>query len=346
MKRICGILLSLLLLVLLLSGAAWAIDYRLMKNSGTIKVRGWVSALAFSPDSLRLAVGANGTLFIYTHGQSAPEELTGVGGQVSAVAFSRDGGCLAAGGGGEDPDVRVWDLEKKSVLYTIPQGAPARCIEFSPNGKWVAVSSGDMTIKVCDTTSGRIVWDLGNNDYPVNALRFVKDGTYLEGAGGGSKGRKNPTEPDPLMRGEIAIWDMETGVKIQHFYLDRMSPNVALTYDGRTLAGSDTRSLNQARISLWHVPAEDEGAGYYMSPELADVSVVGGGRPSIAFSPDGKELAIDAGHADQLWDGNDVYAALSGTPTGLKVRPLAWSPNGKVLACGGMGVVTVASVPQ
>ena len=72
----------------------------------------WVSAVAFSPDGLRIVSGSNDhtiRLWNAETGQPIGEPLRGHNSLVNAVAFFPDGSRIVSGSG--DYTIRLWDAE-------------------------------------------------------------------------------------------------------------------------------------------------------------------------------------------------------------------------------------------
>ena len=166
---------------------------------------GPVTAIAFSPDSKRLASGSlDGTIRVWDLLKSGePLILSGHQTWVLTIAFSPDGNWLASGSGNiyrvftadgpHDFTVRLWDLRSKShvkglVLHEHTDDVTA--VAFSPDGSQLASASRDGTVYVGNVSEmsqlhPSVVLGEANHVW-VTALAFSSDGSFLATGHAGS----------------------------------------------------------------------------------------------------------------------------------------------------------------
>ncbi len=130
----------------------------------------------------------------------------------------------------------------------------------------------------------------------------------------------------------VFLWDMATG-RVRRVLQGHTGPvsSVAFSKDGRTLVSAS----HDGTLKLW--PVQKEAESETLQPKLGEVW-------AMAASPDGRFLAAaGSNRVIKLWKWGqwDKPVELSALPDDvgepLQRAPLAFSPDGDLLACGGWG---------
>jgi WD40 repeat protein/transcriptional regulator with XRE-family HTH domain len=315
---------------------------------------------AFSPDgTLIAAAGAEQVVRLWklTGTSAAPQlaaikqPLTGPAGTVYSIAFSPDGKTLAAGG--NDGSVRLWHLGgpgHAAVALTLPGGrASVHSVAFGAGGQVLAAGTSAGTV---------MLWRVPGSGQPVRYPHMP-----LTGPGGLVSGVT--FSPDGQTLGassqddKVWLWTVRTSKKSGSATADgtltgaaNWANAVAFSPDGKSLAaGTSAASVlvwNLATRALtatvpqpqpvtsvtWdgsHLIAASTADGTIALMRLPSPVLAAGNSPaSVAYSPDGKTLAV-GGTSVQLWD-TARRALLAVSPLPPKVFVNATSVSHGVLA--------------
>jgi WD40 repeat protein len=174
--------------------------------------------------------------------------------------------------------IGVWELERGELLQTI-EGLYHRFagrLAISPDGTRFAVGSLHQTVRVYDTDSGSVIWDLEGHTETAYGIVFHPDGRHLISSG-------LDLLEDRVTKGEVKVWDLETGRAVREF----PGPTLvaAISPDGRLAFAADFSEYERSkpgrrRLKVWDLAA---GETHYQLDEPLGMPV---------FSPDGKRFAM------------------------------------------------------
>lgn len=127
-------------------------------------------SIAISPDEQFIAsANLSSKVVLWNLLDSTQFELFGHTKYVFDVGFSPGGRILISGG--DDQTIRIWDVTKKNLAYTLNGHTDAiKAVAYSPKGKMIASSSWDKTIKV---------WDISSLKLPDETIYQETDNTTL-----------------------------------------------------------------------------------------------------------------------------------------------------------------------
>lgn len=268
--------------------------------------------------------------------------LHGNPGDVRSVAFSPNGNMLASVRD-NDKTVTIWDVatgKERAILQGHSGGV--RSVAFSPDGNTLASGSEDKTVKLWDVTTHKERLTLQEHPGEVWSVAFSPDGTIL--ASGSDK--------------TVKLWDVAAGkeratLQGHHWNVWR----VAFSPDGKTLASVD---FIMPIVRLWDVASGQRRV--FEHPEwLGETSA--DYVEFLAFSADGKTLALGTDEAIGLWNlasgkntatfgrgHRPLSPSMDRALNGISIRSVFFTPDGKLMALGSSDKTVklwqVAAVPS
>ena len=149
-----------------------------------------VVGIAISPDGKIVASGSADTTIIFWDFASGKilNKLKGHSSQITALAFTPDGKQLVSGS--TDKTIKVWDVNTGNELRTISEGLSQGIydVEISPDGKWIATGSWQLTntsppvegfAKIFDLQTGKEIKKYFMTPHPCSSIKFTSDGKKL-----------------------------------------------------------------------------------------------------------------------------------------------------------------------
>lgn len=260
---------------------------------------------------------------------------------LSPARFSADG--RLAGGVGDDNRVPLWDISHPEHAVRLPDLVGnteyLNDVAFSPDDRTVAIANRDDTVSL---------WDIADHAHPrpltllahatgekfgVDGVAFSHDGTMLATVGS-----------NDVLGGTVALWNVSdrgnprlagsrNGVYDSQSVVFSPDDRLLVTASGVITAKGDTPTpeniVHGTGVTLWDISDRVHPANLTRIPLW---------EQGIAFSPDGRLLALGHNQTTDLWDVRDPgHPRRTATLTGHTdiVQGIAFSPDGHLVATGG-----------
>lgn len=232
---------------------------------------------------------------------------------------------------------------------------PASAVQYSPDGKMLAVALGD-AVWIFDAVQAGLLYTLKGSDHPLNAVAFSPESRRVAAAGG-----------TPGLAGQVLLWTLGDPVprKLQghadSLYAVSFSPDgkqlLTASYDKLlhtwdSAAGTSLRTLKHHTGAVFSATYDPSGKliasasadgtvkiwNAHSGERLATLSEPKKGQNSVAFSPLGRELA--SGGGDKMlriwaWDGTQAQFRRTKIAHDAPLLAVAYSPDGRTLYSAG-----------
>lgn len=280
--------------------------------------KGWEKTLSFSPDGKQLASSSlDGTINFWdlqskklTHSFQAHNKA------LSSVMYSPDGKLLVTSSH-SDPTFKLWDIRSHKLIYSFKgHKKGVYSVVFSPDGTQLASSTSDddsrssenSTIKLWDLKSRQLIHTFEKQN-PLMSVIFSQDGKQLISV--------HYDKP-------IKVWDIKTKQLVhQSKKVVNALSKITISPDRKQVVTSDI----EGTIKLWDINSQQPIHHLGKENEYKPMIL------SMAYSPDGKQLASVAPHDEsiKLWNlgSEKLVSTLEGHTN--EIESVKYSADGKTL---------------
>jgi WD40 repeat protein len=223
---------------------------------------------------------------------------------VTASSFSPDGKSYILGT--LEGRLQYRDLLGTRERYSIRNGSQIEAMAFSPDGRTFLVGDRDGTLWHRESDTGRAIGEPFRTNSPFWSVQFTADGkTFIAGTDDGAQ-----------------VWDLGTHEMVKK-----------LPVRGRVTFVSISPNLETVLLNLdgfareWNFATDETIHSSLFQPE--------GGIDRIALSRDGKRVLVSG--MDKVARLFDVSTGKQlGPSLGTRVRPVAFTPDDRLMAVGDM----------
>jgi WD40 repeat protein/uncharacterized caspase-like protein len=295
--------------------------------------------VSFSADGKKLATGGFGTPTLLWETETGKQLLPmkGRSNMAYSVAFSADGTQLSAGGRTR------WDLRTGRGLRITPAPSDKLFGMPAPDGKSIAMFAPNTNaITILETTTGRQLQTLTRSATGggVDRVSFSPDGHLLAARYLEEQGTQNPQTIGGLPSSQVKIWDVNSGREVQTLTLATAPSEVGFTSDGRGLLTVG----GQGEVVLWDIASGNRLRSFAPTTATGNPNPMGnpGSLPNLGSLPKVKPGSMPTipnmptNMADMSAMITNVLGTMSAGTMGKTVTSVAFSPDGRTLATGGV----------
>lgn len=265
----------------------------------------WTVTSALSPDWKKIVSGGKDNKIVVSYISNIPQQGGNLGqAKLTEVVYDQTNKAVFAGGW--DKTVYLWDTESKNndqVILNLEKKVIS--IALSSDGRRVSAGTETGTFFLWNVNDYHSVRELDvNQNERISSLVFSPDGNMLATG----------------FRDTVLLWDVQTGERIgQSLNAITVDP-IVFSPEGKYLTTGSGRGI----IDVWNISTQERSNRI----NIGESPVT-----NLAYSPDGKTLALGKWDYIILWD-VDLNMEIDRLFIGLggESYDLVFSPDGKTLA--------------
>jgi WD40 repeat protein/uncharacterized caspase-like protein len=307
-------------------------------NSGHFTGMGRV-LVNFTDDGKRVATGGFDTPTILWDTETGKQlvKMSGRTNMAYKVAFSADGTKLWSGGRTR------WDLREGRGARIAPGPTDNMLGVPSPDGKYLATYTANSdVVTILEVPNGKQLQRLApaTSGSVVEHASFSPDGTMIWISYGPDpvQQQKQTTPRSGMLSTQLKIWEVKSGRELRTLTLGATSVEAGFSADGRILGTFGS----MGDISLWDAASGSRLHELKSSPMGNLGSMTGGAANPGAMNPaailrgSGGSMPAIPNLADLSSMMTNMMGAMSAGTMGRTVTSMAFSPDGRIVATGGV----------
>ncbi|MHA2238444.1 MAG: serine hydrolase [Candidatus Hodarchaeales archaeon] len=186
-------------------------------------------------------------------------------------------------------NVELWDIESQTIIHTLSGHTGALLsVEFSDEGKILATSSADSSVKTWNVTSGGLINTFSHPYYVYSVAFWDSDSKIITGG-------------DPVLgSGGVRLWDISNGSLLHTFYTNKTVRSISVSSDilavgegNVTFPAPDQHPKHSPILRLWNLSSKTR---------IVSLSGHKNSITAVQFSHDGTILAsVSLDRTIKLW---------------------------------------------